>query len=465
MSYGGDGSDGNSGGGYGGSESSNSNTGGEQSGQGFGSSYSGSPAGQNNDNGESNGAGYGSEGTGGGEGEESSNSNAGSSYGAAQAGESESDSETGGQGVVGGEPCTLSGYNAAAEAEPGAAVAAYDYNGDISDYYSGLDSNALNTSEEENDGTIAGSVLSWGEEHIAQPLQTAYTNYVAQPLEAVGAFVSDCYQNTVKPAFAGAEESLRTGYENYVAQPLNNLETSLATAYEEGVEKTENYIHENKALDNLVNHPENIEWGEVGLGAVQATGGITEIGLGSGVASSTAVASMGAAAPLSLAVGGYLMADGGSNFTGGISRMKNGVEGNFEGDTANFVKNAYIAYGPASTPDSFYNGANLYNCTQLGVGGYSLAAGVRNLAQNAVAVERSALGYAAALKGADTQADFSATLKNINYSQWTTGGLAIKAVNIDLGNIATRTFNFGIDGTNATQSVPSKAKAKDDKTE
>jgi len=147
------------------------------------------------------------------------------------------------------------------------------------------------------------------------------------------------------------------------------------------------------------------------------------------------------------------MADGLSNITGGWSKSWNGLEGTTVGDTANFMKNAYIAVRPSE--NKIYSGANLYNCTQLAVGGYSLASGVANLAKNAVNVENSYLGYEAATQGADTWSSISSTLKNINYSQWTTGGLAVKSVDINLGNIGTRAFNLGVDGTNASQSIPS----------
>jgi hypothetical protein len=246
---------------------------------------------------------------------------------------------------------------------------------------------------------------------------------------------------------------VQNAYNNYVVQPLYNLENNLSTTYDEGVTIVKSLIQDNKALNTIVNHPENIKWGEVGFGTVQLAGGVTESQLGKTVAVGGTLASEGLAAVPSIALGGYLITDGASNITGGWSRALNGLSGTTDGDTGNFVKNAYIAHGPSS--DKVYSGVNIYNCTQLGVGAYSLGSGVANLAKNAVNVENSYLGYEAAAKEASTWSSISSTLKNINYSRWTTGGLAVKSVDINLGNIGTRMLNFGIDGTNTSQSIPS----------
>jgi hypothetical protein len=393
-----------------------------------------------------------------------------------------------GLGVIGGEPCSED-YSIA------------DFgDSSLADYSQGLytDDAGIQTYENvlDNIQNTWDSVAQWTSENITQPLQAAFNQPVQAPeSDSVSGLMADSIPGMTKEevenglsamGVASIDETPTANmigddpangiqsvtdnvnvaqwisdnietiagdtYDNYVTQPLNNLENIISATYDEGVQAVKSVIQDNKALDNIVNCPGNIQTGEVVLGVVQAVGGFTEAALGYSVAAGGSIVSDGIAAVPSISLGGYLQIDGLSNLTGGLSRADNGLEGIPAGDTANFVKNAYIAYGPSA--DKVYSGANIYNCTQLAIGGYSLASGVANLAKNAVNVEDSYLGYEAATQGADTWSSISTTLKNINYSQWTTGGLAVKSVDINLGNIGTRTFNFGIDGTNASQSIP-----------
>ena len=96
-------------------------------------------------------------------------------------------------------------------------------------------------------------------------------------------------------------------------------------------------------------------------GTLQTIGGGTEATLGG----ATATAGYATVDPLPIAGGTYLVADGASNFSGGVSKVTNAIWGNNEGDTWNFMKNEYIKMSPKY-------GENIYNVTQVVSGCYSL---------------------------------------------------------------------------------------------
>ncbi|MBU2700777.1 hypothetical protein Ga0466249_001882 [Sporomusaceae bacterium BoRhaA] len=108
----------------------------------------------------------------------------------------------------------------------------------------------------------------------------------------------------------------------------------------------------------------NIQWKEVALGAVQAGGGLFQIGLGVEMFQIGAVATMlssGLAAVPGMAfagAGAYVAVDGVNSFMGGISRVGNGFMGNKDGDTWNVLKKL--------------EGETFYNGTQLVIGAYSI---------------------------------------------------------------------------------------------
>jgi hypothetical protein len=78
-------------------------------------------------------------------------------------------------------------------------------------------------------------------------------------------------------------------------------------------------------------------------------------------------------------IGRYLIADGVSNMTGGVSRIKNGIMGSTAGDEWNFMKGAYKRLLPT-------HGEFIYNLTQIGIGVYTMHKGLSDLPDDAVKV-------------------------------------------------------------------------------
>ncbi|WP_035381990.1 hypothetical protein, partial [Fervidicella metallireducens] len=109
---------------------------------------------------------------------------------------------------------------------------------------------------------------------------------------------------------------------------------------------------------------------EAGLGTVQAVGGAFEISFGVtiGTASQATPITPITAIPGAV-VGTYVAVDGVSNFTGGVSRIKNAVTGSNAGDEWNFMKEAYKIADPV-------NGERNYNISQGVIGAASLTTGV-----------------------------------------------------------------------------------------
>ena len=87
---------------------------------------------------------------------------------------------------------------------------------------------------------------------------------------------------------------------------------------------------------------------EVGLGTLQAAGGVAEMAVGVVAATSSSVTVAGAVA------GGYVIAHGAGNTAGGFSRIINGFKGSKAGDTANFVEQGFKAVGA----ENVYHGAD-----------------------------------------------------------------------------------------------------------
>lgn len=111
-------------------------------------------------------------------------------------------------------------------------------------------------------------------------------------------------------------------------------------------------------------------------GALQFWGGIGETAVGGSVATGSSWTGIG----IPIGIGGtYLVADGISNITGGISRFKNGIMGSTDGDEWNFMKNGYKRLFPT-------HGETIYNLTQIGIGIYTIGKGLSDIPDKAVKV-------------------------------------------------------------------------------
>ncbi|WP_410770435.1 hypothetical protein [Fontibacillus sp. BL9] len=95
-----------------------------------------------------------------------------------------------------------------------------------------------------------------------------------------------------------------------------------------------------------------VQWGQVGVGVLQTIGGGLEAAFGVTVGTVTSPTVAGGL------FGAFIATHGASNFTGGLSRIWNGFQGSNAGDTANFMKNAYVAVG-GETGEMIYNGVDL----------------------------------------------------------------------------------------------------------
>lgn len=98
-------------------------------------------------------------------------------------------------------------------------------------------------------------------------------------------------------------------------------------------------------------------------GTLQAIGGVTEAGTGAVIFAGTSWTGIGI--PIGVA-GGYMAVDGGSNAVGGLSAIGNALFSNNEGDTWNFMKNAYKKISVSCGQDEQV-GENIYNLTQVGI--------------------------------------------------------------------------------------------------
>lgn len=106
-----------------------------------------------------------------------------------------------------------------------------------------------------------------------------------------------------------------------------------------------------------------INWKEVGLGFLQLIGGGTETLAG------ITIVTAGAPTGVGVVGGGYLVVDGISNVTGGLTRIVNGFKGSTAGDTGNYMKVFYKEVIPE-------HGETVYNVTQIVVGTYTISTGL-----------------------------------------------------------------------------------------
>jgi len=196
--------------------------------------------------------------------------------------------------------------------------------------------------------------------------------------------------------------------------------------------------------NSTVDFVKNIQWGEVGLGLLQAAGGGFEVLGGWTLATGGTAASGGLLAGITITAGGVLMVDGSSNAMGGLSRAWNGLVGSKEGDTLNFIKRD-VFMKLSST-----NGEEYYNYYQLGLGVLSLGLSAQSVASGSYNVVKSANGaYQLSQPGVTvgyTVVEGNISKMTINYL--TNSGSVYKSVDINTGLIISGTLDITSTSTN-----------------
>jgi len=176
----------------------------------------------------------------------------------------------------------------------------------------------------------------------------------------------------------------------------------------------------------------NVEWGEVGLGLLQATGGGFEVVGGWSLATGGTAASGGLLSGVTISSGGVLMIDGSSNISGGLSRAWNGIMGSKEGDTLNFVKQQMFMKASPS------NGEEYYNYYQLGLGILSLGMTAKSLATQSGTVINNANGsYQLSKNGVNVgYTVVEGNISKMNISYYTSNGHVYKTVQVNTALLA-----------------------------
>ena len=159
--------------------------------------------------------------------------------------------------------------------------------------------------------------------------------------------------------------------DSYTGNPSDPLSLNLYTySHNNPIMFVDTTGHWPEWLDNAWNHitqgaqqawnhlTQVVDWKELGLSLLQVIGGGLESFAGFTTATATSATGLG------IAGGMYLMVDGGSNFSGGVSRVVNGFNGNKNGDTGNYMKSGYRYLSSTLGFDPEY-GEMFYNGTQL----------------------------------------------------------------------------------------------------
>lgn len=213
------------------------------------------------------------------------------------------------------------------------------------------------------------------------------------------------------------------------------------------------------ALDNVLDYAngygQNVEFVKEKLrgvtsGTLQIVGGVTEVEAGGVIFLGTTWSGVGI--PIGIA-GGYMAVDGVSNVTGGLSTIGNAVWGDNEGDTANFMKNAYKKISASCGQDEKV-GENIYNLTQLGIGIYSVGKGLKELPSNSVKVFPRAKNIARAEAEGLTASTVIMDVGNkVVVTSKTESGMILQKTIIDKSKITSGTLLIGADvyGTNSAK--------------
>lgn len=259
-------------------------------------------------------------------------------------------------------------------------------------------------------------------------------------------------EKTVENAVSAAEQEASDVVQAATAAVSATVDevTQAAATVKESYDNTVQELHETWNKSNKR---------EVGIGCLQMIGGATESFSGGVTAIGGIAASGGLGTIPAIAGGSYLIFDGISNFTGGLSRVYNGLHGlnaSDGGDTFNYMKNGYIKTGHTLGigDDKWYNGQNVYDMTQLGIGIFSTSKGIGDLPQNYNKFS-SWLGQEAVEHGAQTWKSISASLGKIDIENWTQGGLLVDRLTLKPLQLAGGVAVTSVDILNGNETVKS----------
>lgn len=268
--------------------------------------------------------------------------------------------------------------------------------------------------------------------------------HIGDFFNGVGEAVDDLKEG-VDNFFQDANEFLNDQFERGIAYSTE-MYLKARDSWNSWADSVGDFFQEN--WDGLKEWASGVEWGEVGIGALQMIGGVLEGFAGLAIATATSATGIG------IAGGVYMCVDGASNALGGFTKLMNGLKGNKEGDTWNFMKAGYKKLSSIVGFDETY-GEMFYNGTQLVIGLCSLGAGLKELPKAAVGITKTLAGSMRVANGAKTWGYFAREGAAIGRFVYTQSGLLVKSTQIYLDKLALGLSLIGVDVFNLSTLAPS----------